>query len=131
MPYKIRQQVQTELVETRHMLLNNLRRQNNREVELLKSTMIKQLKKSVDVQKMPSVRVRPTLKVELKHRVMNCKIPTENIKEPIKIDQLNESVLTALRKSKRAGLGAENTQVKMIETCQNEISKCKNLDEIR
>ena len=123
--------MQTELVETRHMLLNNLRRQNNREVELLKSTMIKQLKKSVDVQKMPSVRVRPTLKVELKHRVMNCKIPTENIKEPIKIDQLNESVLTALRKSKRAGLGAENTQVKMIETCQNEISKCKNLDEIR
>lgn len=55
--------------------------------------MIKQLKKSVDVEKMPSVRVRPTLRVELKHRVLNCKIPDDNKAEPIDIDNLNEKVL--------------------------------------
>ena len=41
---------------------------------MIKSAMLRQLKKSVEIEKMPSVRVRPTLKVEMKQRVLNCKI---------------------------------------------------------
>ena len=52
--------------------------------------MMKQLKRSVEVEKMPSVRVRPTLRVELKHRVLKCKMPDEDEKEdPIDINSLN------------------------------------------
>ena len=83
---------------------------------------------------MPSVRVRPTLRVELKHRVMNCKIPATNNNNThgsIDIEKLNESVLNDMRKSKRKGLGAENAQKQMMKVAQSEISKCKNLDEIR
>jgi len=57
---------------------------------------------------MPSVRVRPTLRVELKHRVMNCEIPDSAPTEPIDIERLNEKVLGVMRKSKRAGLGGDN-----------------------
>lgn len=57
---------------------------------------------------MPSVRVRPTLKVELKHRVLKCKIPEESRDSPINIDNLNETVLEAMRKTKRANMGAES-----------------------
>ena len=52
--------------------------------------MLKQLQKSVEVEKMPSVRVRPTLRVELKHRVLKCKIPdAAKLEDPIDIDNLN------------------------------------------
>jgi hypothetical protein len=57
------------------MLLDRLKSQNENEVKRLRSTMITQLQKNVHVEKMPSVRVRPTLRVELKHRVLNQKIP--------------------------------------------------------
>ena len=57
--------------------MRNLQTQRKREVDQLKSRMMKQLKKSVEVEKMPSVRVRPTLRVELKHRVLKCKIPED------------------------------------------------------
>ena len=67
----------SELASTRNKLIQNLQKQTKREVDLLKSTMLKQLKKSIDVEKMPSVRVRPTLRAELKHRVMICKVPQE------------------------------------------------------
>ena len=69
---------------------------------------MKQLKKSVEVEKMPSVRVRPTLRVELKHRVLNCKIPDDEKTQPIDIENLNEKVLKAMRKSKRANMGLES-----------------------
>lgn len=55
--------------------MQNLRKQNEREVEALQTVMVRQLKKNVNIEKMPSVRVRPTLRVELKHRIMNCKLP--------------------------------------------------------
>ena len=53
--------------------------------------MMNQLKKSVEVEKMPSVRVRPTLRVELKHRVLKCKIDEDDKKkeEPIDLNGLN------------------------------------------
>ena len=47
------------------------------------------------MEKMPSVRVRPTLRVELKHRVLKCKIDEEDgsskkkKSEPIDINGLN------------------------------------------
>ena len=87
------------------MLLSNLRRQNRREVELLQKSIQGQLRKSIDVQKMPSVRVRPTLRVEMKHRVMNCKVRDKSPTKELNIDQLNESVLKSLRKSRRSKLG--------------------------
>ena len=100
--------------------------------------MMTQLKKSVEVEKMPSVRVRPTLRVELKHRVLKCKIDEEDgssskkkKSEPIDINSLNQQVLQAMRRSKRANMGGENEQVNLIESCQDEISNCRNLDEIR
>ena len=57
---------------------------------------------------MPSVRVRPTLRVELKHRIMNCKIPKqrkdeEETKGFSNIDTLNERVLRAMQN--RANIG--------------------------
>lgn len=61
--------------ETRDVFMQNLRKQNEREVEALQTVMVRQLKKNVNIEKMPSVRVRPTLRVELKHRIMNCKLP--------------------------------------------------------
>jgi len=80
-------------------------------VDLIKSAMLKQLKKSVQIQKMPSVRVRPTLKVEMKHRVLNCKIPattkSKSKDDGVDINALNETVLSAMRNSKRANLGGE------------------------
>ena len=36
-----------------------------------------------------------------------------------------------MRRSKRANMGGENEQVNLIESCQNEISNCRNLEEIR
>ena len=94
---------------------------------------MKQLKKSVEIEKMPSVRVRPTLRVELKHRVLNCKLPsnTNSKHEPININELNEKVLYAMRRSKRANMGSEHSQVNLMKLCEDEISRCKNLDEIR
>lgn len=98
--------------------MTSLRRQNNREVELLQNTMQKQIMKSIEVQKMPSVRVRPTLHVEMKHRVMNCKLPNSSAaatttekpqnNHELNIDQLNEQVLKSLKNSKRSGLGGPN-----------------------
>ena len=82
-----------DLSATRNELVQNLQTQRKREVELIRSQMIKQLKKSVDVEKMPSVRVRPTLRVELKHRVLNCKMAENKKMEPINIDNLNQKVL--------------------------------------
>ena len=100
--------------------------------------MLRQLKKSVDIEKMPSVRVRPTLKVELKQRVLNCKIPStmrvsskKQEEESKIVEQLNETVLNAMRKSKRANLGGEKKQQNLLEQCKTEISDCKNLNEIR
>ena len=57
---------------------------------------------------MPSVRVRPTLRVELKHRIMNCKISkqkkdVEETKGFSNIDTLNERVLKAMQN--RANIG--------------------------
>lgn len=57
---------------------------------------------------MPSVRVRPTLRVELKHRIMNCKLPKqkkdeEETKGFANIDTLNERVLKAMQN--RANIG--------------------------
>ena len=52
-------------------------------------------------------------------------------KEPINIDSLNEKVLSAMRASKRANMGSEHSQVNLMISCENEISRCKNLDEIR
>ena len=69
-----RVQAENELSMTRKMLIAALRYQNQREVEMLQESMQRQLRKCVEVQKMPSVRVRPTLRVEMKHRVMNCKL---------------------------------------------------------
>jgi len=45
--------------------------------------MVRQLQKSVNIEKMPSVRVRPTLRVELKHRIMNCKMPKQLKKQEV------------------------------------------------
>ena len=79
--------------------------------------MMRQLKKSVEIEKMPSVRVRPTLKVELKHRVMNCKVPSQPPSEAINMSTLNEKVLEAMKKSKRANLGGDNTQMQILKSC--------------
>ena len=59
---------------TRQKFVNNLRKQGEQEVQRLQDAVLHKLKKSVEIEKMPSVRVRPTLRVELKHRVMNCKM---------------------------------------------------------
>ena len=93
--------------------------------------MLKQLKKSIDIEKMPSVRVRPTLRVELKHRVMNCKVPQTTKADSINIQTLTETVIDAMKRRKRANMGGESKQASLIKLCQNEISKCKNLEEIR
>ena len=84
--------------------------------------MLKQLKKSIDIEKMPSVRVRPTIKVELKQRVMNCKVPQTTKNETINMQTLTETVLDTMKRSKRANMGGETKQVTLIESCQNEIS---------
>ena len=58
---------------------------------------------------MPSVRVRPTLRVELKHRIMNCKLPKpkkeeeEDPKSFANIETLNARVLKAMQN--RANIG--------------------------
>ena len=71
---------------------------------------------------MPSVRVRPTLRVELKQRVMNCKFPQTTKSDSINIQKLTETVLDTMKQSKRANMGGDAKQVKLIESCQNEIS---------
>ena len=98
----------SELANTRNKLIQNLQKQTKREVDLLKTSMMKQLKKSIDVEKMPSVRVRPTLRAELKQRVMICKVPespTEADTESINIETLTETVLDVMKRSKRANMG--------------------------
>ena len=57
----------------------------------MKSQMVSQLRKSVQVELMPSVRVRPTLRVELKHRLMNQRLPAQATHEQNVLDlsQLN------------------------------------------
>ena len=97
----------SELTSTRNKLIQNLQKQTKHEVDLLKSSMLNQLKRSIDVEKMPSVRVRPTLRAELKHRVMICKVP-ESAKtkdESINIETLTETVLDVMKRSKRANMG--------------------------
>ena len=47
------------------------------------------------------------------------------------MESLTETVLEAMKRSKRANMGGETKQINMIKSCQNEISECKNLDEIR
>ena len=71
---------------------------------------------------MPSVRVRPTLRVELKQRVMNCKFPQTTKSDSINMQELTETVLDTMKRSKRANMGGETKQVGLIESCQNEIS---------
>ena len=125
--------------------------QRKREVDQMKKTMVRQLKKSVEVEKMPSVRVRPTLKVEMKHRVMKVKMPRtvhDMAKEmtssgafspskPISKDELidmtdlEDRVLKAVKNSKRANIGGDNAQMEMIENCRKEIASSLNLDQIR
>ena len=92
--------------------------------------MVRQLKKNVKIEKMPSVKVRPTLRVELKHRVMNCKLP-QNLKEPEKLDMdsLNKKVLNALHS--RANVVGATTQSEMLMQTHKEISMSKNLEEIK
>ena len=59
---------------------------------------------------MPSVRVRPTLRVELKHRIMNCKLPSQKkeleenkVGAVANIENLNDKVLKAMQN--RANIG--------------------------
>ena len=46
-------------------------------------------------------------------------------------DTLNETVINAMMRSKRANIGGEGNQIEMIERCHTEIAKCKNLYEIK
>lgn len=94
---------------------------------MLKDRWLDQLRKSVDVEKMPSVRVRPTLKVEMKKRVMNMSIKVDREKRMVQHDAaaqdfdlntITDSVLQAMRRRKRAGLGGEIKQMNMIASCQ-------------
>ena len=89
---------------------------------MLKTTMMRQLKKSVEVEKMPSVRVRPTLKNEVKQRVMKVKMPDEAKDEMINLEDLEDRVLMSVKKSKRANIGGENYQMELIENCRKEIA---------
>ena len=84
--------------------------------------MMRQLKKSVEVEKMPSVRVRPTLKNEVKQRVMKVKMPDEAKDEMINLEDLEDRVLMSVKKSKRANIGGENYQMELIENCRKEIA---------
>ena len=87
--------------------MESIRKQNEKEVQALQTVMKRQLQKSVGIEKMPSVRVRPTLRVELKHRIMNCKLPKQSKEESkngfANIDSLNEQVLKAMQN--RANIG--------------------------
>ena len=89
---------------------------------MLKTTMMRQLKKSVEVEKMPSVRVRPTLKNEVKQRVMKVKMPDDAKDEMINLEDLEDRVLMSVKKSKRANIGGENYQMELIENCRKEIA---------
>ena len=97
---------------------------------------------------MPSVRVRPTLKVEMKHRVMKVKMPltrpapstrgaacspgrSSSKDELINLHDLEDRVLKAVKNSKRANIGGDNAQLEMIESCRKEIASSLNLDQIR
>lgn len=95
--------------------MQNLRKQNEREVEALQTVMVRQLKKNVDIAKMPSVRVRPTLRVELKHRIMNCKLPNRLDQEDDMLDMnsLNDKVLQAMQN--RSNIGGFATQSELLE----------------
>ena len=84
--------------------------------------MMRQLKKSVEVEKMPSVRVRPTLKNEVKQRVMKVKMPDDAKDEMINLEDLEDRVLMSVKKSKRANIGGENYQMELIENCRKEIA---------
>ena len=80
---------------------------------------------------MPSVRVRPTLKNEVKQRVMKVKMPDDAKDEMINLEDLEDRVLMSVKKSKRANIGGENYQMELIENCRKEIAQSLNLDEIR
>ena len=43
---------------------------------------------------------------------------------------VTQKVLTAIGKSKRAGVKGQQAQIKIIQNCKDEISKCENLHEI-
>ena len=64
---------------------------------------------------MPSVRVRPTLRVELKHRIMNCKLPHRLDQEDDMLDMnsLNDKVLQAMQN--RSNIGGFATQSELLE----------------
>ena len=71
---------------------------------------------------MPSVRVRPTLKNEVKQRVMKVKMPDDAKDEMINLEDLEDRVLMSVKKSKRANIGGENYQMELIENCRKEIA---------
>ena len=71
------------------------------------------------------MRVRPTLRVELKHRVMKCEVPqtTKNDKnDQLNFQKLTDTVIDAMKKSKRANIGSKHDQVNLLESCKEEIS---------
>ena len=75
------------------------------------------MKRSIDIERMPSVRVRPTLRNELKHRVMICKVPqTQTAKnEKLNMKTLNNTVIDAMERSKRTNIGRKDEQESLIK----------------
>ena len=52
--------------------LKEMKELNQQELERLNSSFISEVEKSAKVDIMPTVRVRPTINIEIKQRVLNC-----------------------------------------------------------
>ena len=61
------------------------------------------------------MRVRPTLRNELKHRVMICKVPQTAKNEKLNMKTLNNTVIDAMERSKRTNIGRKDEQESLIK----------------
>ena len=64
--YLSKQHVRKDLSETKQKFLEDLNAMNTKEIMMLNSQYVDKLKKSVVVDRMPTVKVRPTINVEVK-----------------------------------------------------------------
>ena len=64
--YLSRDHVKKDLSENKHRFFEDLNAINEKEIMMLNSQYVDKLKKSVIVDRMPSVKVRPTINIEVK-----------------------------------------------------------------
>ena len=55
---------------------------NNKEISTLNNSFVEKLERSAMMDRMPTVKVRPTISIEVKQRVLNCQMKEAKLQSP-------------------------------------------------